>query len=118
LRRAAPVLLPALLLALLPALALLLAGCPSRDRSGPGLYTSYCRRCHGTADEGPKRRLKLYPHLDLRTSPMLLRGDRAAVRQRIVQGDGPMPSFGRRLTPAEVERVVEFTLAIPHRTGR
>jgi mono/diheme cytochrome c family protein len=104
---------PASLLLLL-ALAPLLAGCPTRDRSGPGLYKGYCRRCHGEADEGPKKKLKLYPHLDLRTSPMLLRGDRDAVRRRIVEGDGPMPGFSRRLTPAEVERVVEFTLAIPH----
>lgn len=93
-----------------------LAGC-ARDRSAPGLYRSYCRRCHGPDGEGPKRPVKLYPHLDLRSSPMVLRGDRAAVRQRIAEGHGPMPAYSRRLTPEELERLVDFTLQIPSQSS-
>lgn len=89
-----------------------LAAC-ARDRSAPGLYRSYCRRCHGAYGEGPKRPVKLYPYLDLRSSPMVLRGDRAAVRQRIAEGHGPMPPYSKRLTPEEMERLVDFTLRIP-----
>jgi hypothetical protein len=44
---------------------------------------------------------------------MVLRGDRAAVRQRIAEGHGPMPSYSKRLTPEELERLVDFTLRIP-----
>ena len=89
-----------------------LAGC-ARDRSAPGLYRSYCQRCHGAYGEGPEKPRKLYPHLDLRTSPMVLRGDRAAVRERIVDGHGPMPAYEKRLPPEELERLVDLTLRIP-----
>ena len=103
---------------LLLAALLSLAAC-ARDRSAPGLYRSYCRRCHGPNGEGPKTPVKLYPHLDLRSSPMVLRKDRAAVRQRIAEGHGPMPSYSKRLTPEELERLVDFTLQIPsHRPRR
>jgi len=94
---------------LLPALAL---GC-ARDRSAPGLYRSYCRRCHGPNGEGPKRPVKLYPYLNLRRSPMVLRRDREAVRQRIAEGHGPMPGYKRKLTIEEIERLVELTLQLP-----
>lgn len=93
-------------------LAAFLAAC-ARDRSAPGLYRYSCQRCHGVYGEGPKKPRKLYPHLDLRTSPMVLRGDRAAVRQRIAEGHGPMPSYKKRLTPEELERLVDLTLQIP-----
>jgi mono/diheme cytochrome c family protein len=98
-------------------LAALLAGC-ARDRSTPGLYRSYCRRCHGPEGEGPKRPVKLYPYLDLRASPMVLRGDRAAVQQRIAEGHGPMPAYSKRLTPEEMERLVDFTLQIPSQSSQ
>lgn len=102
----------ALLLAVLPVVWLSVA-C-ARDRSAPGLYRSYCRRCHGPEGQGPDRDVKLYPYLNLRKSPMVLRGDRAAVRQRIVEGHGPMPGFRRRLNPEELERLIDFTLQLPH----
>jgi mono/diheme cytochrome c family protein len=93
---------------------LLLAGC-ARDRSAPGLYRSYCARCHGRQGEGNPRAMKLYPNLDLIASPMVRRGDRAAVRQRIAEGHGPMPGFTRRLTPQELEILVDYTLDLPFR---
>ena len=100
-----------LLLLLLP----LLGGCGPKDRSAPALYKRYCARCHGAEGQGPKRPNKLYPYLSLLASPMVREGDRAAVRQQVVEGEGPMPSFRRRLTPEEVERLVDFTLKLPSR---
>ena len=100
-----------LLLVLLP----LLAGCGPEDRSAPALYKKYCARCHGAEGQGPRRPNKLYPYLSLLASPMVRKGDRAAVRQQIVEGEGPMPSFRRRLSPAEVEQVIDFTLGLPSR---
>jgi mono/diheme cytochrome c family protein len=106
---------PALLLVLaLVILAVWLSLACARDRSAPGLYRSYCRRCHGAEGQGPGREVKLYPYLNLRRSPMILRRDRAAVRQRIVEGHGPMPGFRRRLQPEELERLIDFTLQIPN----
>lgn len=93
----------------------LLAACGAEDRSGPALYDKYCARCHGDQGQGPERPNKLYPYLSLLASPMVQRGDRAAVRQQVVEGEGPMPSFRRRLTPEEAERVIDFTLGLPSR---
>ena len=93
----------------------LLAGCGREDRSAPALYKRYCARCHGAQGEGPSRPNKLYPYLTLVASPMIQKKDRAAVRQQIVEGEGPMPSFRRRLTPEEVERLIDFTLGLPSR---
>jgi mono/diheme cytochrome c family protein len=45
---------------------------------------------------------------------MALRGDRAAIRQRIAEGTGPMPAFKRRLDPPEVERLVDYTIQLGH----
>jgi mono/diheme cytochrome c family protein len=109
---------PAVLLAALLLLLVPTTGC-DRDRSGPGLYRSYCRRCHGPDGAGPSRPVELYPHLDLLSSPMVLRRDRAAVRQRIADGHGPMPGYAKRLTPDEMERLIDFTLQLPaHNPGR
>ena len=91
----------------------LLTGCGPEDRSAPALYKKYCARCHGAEGQGPRRPNKLYPYLSLLASPMVRERDRAAVRQQVVAGEGPMPSFRRRLTPDEVERIVEFTLGLP-----
>jgi mono/diheme cytochrome c family protein len=90
---------------------LLLAGC-ARDRSAPGLYRSFCKRCHGGNGEGKPRALKLYPKSNLLLSEMVLQGDRDAVRDRIANGKGPMPGFKRRLTPAELESLVDFTIRL------
>ena len=101
---------PLLALALLS----LMTAC-ERDRSAPALYKRNCARCHGAQGEGPRKPVKLYPYLNLLSSPMVRRGDRAAVRQQIVDGDGPMPSFRRRLTPEETERLIDFTLQLASR---
>lgn len=94
----------------------LLAACGgTQERSAPSLYKQYCARCHGAQGQGPRRPVRLYPRLNLLTSPMVLQGDRAAVRQRIADGHGPMPAFYRRLTPEEIEKLVEFTLELPSR---
>jgi len=92
--------------------AALLAGCARKNLTTPELYAAYCARCHGERGEGKASGLTLYPRLDLLTSPMVRRGDRAAVRQRIQEGSGPMPGFSRRLDPPDVERLVDFTFQL------
>jgi len=96
----------------LPLACLLWAGCARRNLTTPELYATYCARCHGERGEGKGDSLTLYPRLNLLTSPMVLRGDRAAVRQRIREGYGPMPGFTRRLEPPEIERLVDFTFQL------
>jgi mono/diheme cytochrome c family protein len=93
------------------AAALALAGgCAGSDPSPQRLYQAFCARCHGKSGEGDGKSLRLHPFLDLRRSPMIRRGDREAIRQRIAFGDGPMPGFAHRLNPAQIEALVELTL--------
>ena len=103
--------------ALLAAAVACLAGCGPEDRSAPGLYRFYCQGCHGREGEGrgSARRLKRYPNLNLTTSPLTARADRDAIRRRIAEGEGPMPAFARRLTPEEIESLVDFTLRLRKR---
>lgn len=91
--------------------ALLLAGC-GKPKTPPEMYKRYCARCHGAEGEGNPRALRLYPNANLIESPMVRRGDREAVRQRIAEGDGPMPAYKRRLTPEEIEKMVDFTFQL------
>ena len=97
--------------ALLLAAALLLPAC-GKPKTTPEMYGKLCARCHGKEGEGNPRGLRLYPHLDFGKSPMVRRGDREAVRQRIAEGHGPMPAYRRRLTPQEIDRLVDFTFQL------
>jgi len=103
-----------LLAAALPLLGPLWTGCAHKDLTGPEVYSTYCARCHGESGKGKgdADSLLLYPRLNLLTSPMVRNGDRAAVRRRIREGNGPMPGFARRLDALEVERIVDFTLQL------
>ena len=89
-----------------------LAGCSSKHLTTPQLYGRNCARCHGERGEGNPRGLRLYPHLDLRSSPLVRDGDRAAVRHQIADGDGPMPGFARRLDAQQIERLVDYTFQL------
>ena len=106
-------LLPLCLLAAL-AVAAGVAGCARKNLTTPELYDAYCTRCHGDRGQGDPRSLTLYPRASLLASPMALRGDRAAIRERIAEGYGPMPAFKRRLEPQEIERLVDYTLQLGH----
>lgn len=97
--------------------ALLTGGCDGPgDRSADVLYGKYCARCHGDDGRGVPRQLARYPKADLTRSPA--RGDaaRGFYYRRIARGYGPMPAFSRRLSPQEIERLVDYSLALA-RTG-
>jgi mono/diheme cytochrome c family protein len=103
-----------LLLAALP----LLAGCAQKPETPPELYAAYCARCHGKEGEGNPRAAKRLPRLDLLGSSMVQRGDRTLIRDRIAQGKGPMPGFAHRLSPQEIESLVEFTIELQKKAGK
>jgi len=99
---------------LLVALAALFTGCARKNLTTPELYDRHYARCHGDQGEGVPRALTLYPHANLLASPMAQRGDRAAIRERIAEGEGPMPAFKHRLDAQEIERLVGYTIQLSH----
>lgn len=95
----------------------LLAGCAKKPETPPELYAAYCARCHGEKGEGNPRAAKRQPSLDLLASSMVRRGDRALIHDRIAKGKGPMPGFARRLSPGEIESLVDFTIELQRKAG-
>lgn len=93
-------------------LAAALGGCSSHPEGTAEQYQAYCARCHGARGEGTLKVLRQNPAADLRASEMMRREDRSALRRRIADGYGPMPAFKRRLTPAEIERMIDFILRL------
>ena len=98
------------------AAALLVAGCGSGGTSssatgkasptvGAAVYVQDCAVCHGDAGQGGAGpRLagvvkKQFP--DIRTQILF-----------VSQGSGAMPAFASRLSPAEIQAVVEYTRSL------
>lgn len=94
----------------------LLAGCAKKPETPHELYAAYCARCHGENGEGNPR-AKVRANLDLLASSMVRRGDRALIHDRIARGKGPMPGFARRLSPGEIESLVDFTIELQRKAG-
>jgi mono/diheme cytochrome c family protein len=103
---------------LLPPLALLLAAAcvpGPGERDAANLYSYYCARCHGAGGEGDPRNVDRSPGLDLTRSEMVRKRSVELIHRRIAQGRGPMPGFARRLSPEEIEELVDFTRQFQHR---
>jgi mono/diheme cytochrome c family protein len=83
-------------------------------RDPAALYAHYCARCHGAEGEGDPRNVALYPGLDLVRSEMIAKRARTVIHRRIAQGYGPMPGFAHRLSPEEVQALVDFCLELQH----
>lgn len=88
-------------------LALLLAPprpAPARaPESGQKLFNFYCARCHGR--DG---RLDINGAHDLTKTNL----NAAGRTYMVTNGFGKMPAFGKELTPAEVQRVVEYSMTL------
>jgi mono/diheme cytochrome c family protein len=91
------------------------------DGTPRGLYRRHCARCHGLDGTGNARAVGTQPGLDLTRSELAERGDVAAIRRRIVAGEGTMPGFGEKLTPEQIDALVALSLelagAAPPATG-
>lgn len=94
------------------AAAALAAGCGPDPATPEGLYHRQCARCHGVDGTGNPRAAKTMQGLDLTRSEMIAAGDRARVRDNLVHGEGSMPPFGEKLTPAEIDVLVTYTLEL------
>jgi cytochrome c6 len=91
----------------------LAAGACGPDPGTPaGLYYHQCARCHAVGGTGNPRSAKRMKGLDLTASEMVAVGDRAAVAQRIAEGEGAMPAFGDKLDPEEIATLVDYVLEL------
>jgi len=88
-----------------------LAACAD-DGTPRGLYRRHCARCHGLDGAGNPRAVDAQPGLDLTRSELAERGDRAAIRRRIVEGEGTMPGFGDKLTAEQIDALVALSLEL------
>ena len=70
---------------------------------GRGVYAKYCASCHGITGEGAPGSAFVGRRL-LRTMPTA--ADEAAV---VRAGRAVMPSFGKTLTPEQLDAVVRYT---------
>ena len=82
------------------------------DRSTAALVRRHCARCHGLDGRGNRRAVARQPGLDLTRSELAARGDRAEVRRWIEEGEGTMPGFEEKLSAEEIERLVDWSLAL------
>lgn len=103
------------LAASLLAAVLLSAACLPDPSTPEGLYSRQCARCHGLDGTGNARAAKTMEGLDLTASEMIVAGDRAAIRQNLVHGEGSMPPFGEKLTPEQIDVLVAYTLELAGR---
>lgn len=85
------------------------SACGPGDDTPAGLYRKHCARCHGVDGRGNRRAVQAKPGLDLVRSELLADGDRQAVRQRIAEGEGTMPAFGEKLTPQQIDALVDLS---------
>jgi mono/diheme cytochrome c family protein len=107
--------IPALAVAALLAAAGLagFSGCDRPgNRSAAELYPKYCARCHGPDGRGVPRQTKSHPKADLTLTEARGGGARDFFYRRIAEGYGPMPAFSRKLSPQEIERLVDYTMAL------
>lgn len=102
----------ALALAAALAAAACFGTCGPPDDSPEGLYREHCARCHGLDGRGNRRAVDAKPGLDLRRSDLLADGARDEVRRRIAEGEGTMPAFEDKLTPQQIETLVDLSFEL------
>jgi mono/diheme cytochrome c family protein len=116
--------LPTVALAMALAAAALLAGFAlacrpdESDRSTEALVRRHCARCHGIDGRGNRRAVARQPGLDLTRSELAARGDRDELHRWIAEGEGTMPGFAEKLSPEEIERMIDWAVELTHEGSR
>jgi mono/diheme cytochrome c family protein len=89
--------------------AVLLAGaaCTRVPDDPAAAYAMLCARCHGQDGRGNPE-IRVQRGLDLTRSELMARGGVTAARQRIAEGKGTMPAFGRKLTAEQLDRLAAY----------
>ena len=96
------------------AAALLLGSCGPSD-PGERVWARKCAGCHGSDGGGKADYVAKFPYTDLTDGKFRHGTGRDEVRKMVADGGdpkSPMPAFRDRLSPAEIDAVVDLVLKI------
>jgi mono/diheme cytochrome c family protein len=91
-----------------------LCACAPDSDPGARLWRRNCSACHGADGAGRTRFARGRPFADLTDGRWKHGSDRASIRRLVADGDpaSTMPPFEGRLTPAEIDAVVDHALKL------
>lgn len=91
-----------------------LPSCAPESDPGARLWRKKCAVCHGADGAGRTRFAEGRPFADLTDGRFRHGSDRASVRRLVADGDpaSTMPPFAGRLTPAEIDAVVDYAMKL------
>ena len=98
----------------LGATALAASSCARDANPGARVWRKKCSACHGLDGAGRTRFAKGRPYADLTDGRWKHGPGRQEVRRLVAEGDpaSPMPPFQGRLTPEEIDAVVDYALSL------
>jgi mono/diheme cytochrome c family protein len=91
--------------------SLLLSACRP---AASGLWSEHCATCHGLDGRGVEPHRSFYPTVDLTRSELVAGKARGPIYSRIAYGWEAMPGFGHKLRHSDVEKLVEYSIALGH----
>jgi mono/diheme cytochrome c family protein len=94
--------------------ALCAAGCAPEKDPGARVFRKRCSACHGRDGAGRTRFAEGRPFADLTDGKWRHGPGREQVRRLVAEGDprSAMPPFDGRLSPAEIDAVVDYALRL------
>jgi mono/diheme cytochrome c family protein len=92
-------------------------GCGGRDalltdHGGYPVYRKHCRRCHGPEGDGARASRMADRTLDLGAAAFRDTMDADAAARVVRDGHGRMKGYSGKLSPAEVDAVVQYVLGM------
>ena len=93
------------------------SGCTTDPDPAARVWKRRCAACHGLDGAGRTRFAEGRPFADLTDGRWKHGADREGLRRLVAEGDpaSPMPPFAGTLSPAEIDAIVEWTLALAGR---
>jgi mono/diheme cytochrome c family protein len=97
-----------------------LAACRRAEDPGERVFRRRCSICHGDEGRGDTEFAEGRPYADLTDGRWKHGPDYDSMRRLIAEGDpkSPMPAFGRKLTPEEIDAVTRYVEKLAERAAR
>ncbi len=96
------------------------SGCTKDADPAARVWKRRCAACHGPDGAGRTRFAEGRPWADLTDGKWKHGPERNALRRLVAEGDpaSTMPPFAGTLTPAEIDAIVDWTLALAGQAGQ